>query len=53
MSFTEGNKKFCLSLHYNADNSYFLMEKIFLNLKLAIKNLTFYLTFASQVFRCA
>ena len=47
----KANTKFCLGLHYNADNSYFLlMEKKSLNLQLTMKMLTFQLNFASDVF---
>ena len=28
ITFTENNKKFCLSLHYNGENSYLLMVQI-------------------------
>ena len=42
INFSKANKKFCLSLHYNADNSYFFVnEKKSLSLKLTIKMLTF------------
>ena len=33
INFTEDNKKFCLSLHYNAANIYLLMLQKLLNLK--------------------
>ena len=34
INFTESNKKFCLSLHYNGDNSYlFVKVQKFINLK--------------------
>ena len=33
INFTEHNKKFCLSLHYNGTNSYFLMVQKFIHLK--------------------
>ena len=33
INFTENNKKFCLSLHYNGANSYLLMVQISTNLK--------------------
>ena len=40
--FTKANTNFCLSLHYNVDNSYlFVNGKKFLNLKLTVKFLTF------------
>ena len=47
---SKANTKFCWSLHYNADNSYLLIEKKFLNLKLTMKILTFQLNFASEVY---
>ena len=31
MNFTEFNKKFCLSLHYNGDNSYFFVNSTEIN----------------------
>ena len=38
INFTKVNAKFCLSLHYNVDDSYFFVnEKKSLSLKLAIK----------------
>ena len=43
--------KFCLSLHYNANNSYlFVNGKKILYLKLTIKMLTFQLSFVLEVF---
>ena len=51
INFTKANTKFRLSLHYNTDNSYFLlMEKKSLNLKPTIKILTFQLNFVSDVY---
>ena len=51
INFSKVNTKFCLSLHYNVDNSYFLlMEKKSLKSKLAIKMLTFQLNFVSEVY---
>ena len=38
-NFTVDNKKFCLSLHYNGNNSYLLMAKKFINLKQKILKL--------------
>ena len=29
ISFSKANKKFCLSLHYNADNSYLFVKEMF------------------------
>ena len=44
-------QNFCLSLHYNADNSYlFVNGKKSLNLKLKIKLLTFQRNFVSEVY---
>ena len=43
--------KFCLSLHYNADISYFFVNgKKSLNLKPTIKIITFQLNFVSKVY---
>ena len=39
ISFTENNKKICLSLHYNEANSYLLMVQKFVNLKQKILRL--------------
>ena len=39
ISFTENNKKVCLSLHYNGADSYLLMVQKFINLKQSILNL--------------
>ena len=39
ISFTENNKKNCLSLHYNEANSYLLMVQKFVNLKQKILRL--------------
>ena len=48
---TKANRKFCSSLHYNADNIYlFVNEKQYLNLKLTIKMLTFKLNVVSKVY---
>ena len=33
INFTENNKKFCLSLHYNGANSYWLMVQKFIGYK--------------------
>ena len=42
INFSKANTKFCLSLHYNADNSYlFVNEKEIFKFKLTIKMLTF------------
>ena len=42
INFTKANRKFCLSLHYNADNSYlFVNEKKKKNLKPTVKMLNF------------
>ena len=44
INFSKANTKFCLILHYNADNSYLLVNrKEILNLKRTIKILTFQL----------
>ena len=45
INFTKENKKFCLSLHYNADNSCLLVENKQLDLKSTRKMLTFWLDF--------
>ena len=45
ISFSKTNTKVCLSLHDNADNSYLLMGKKSLSLKLTITMLTFQLDF--------
>ena len=51
INFSEANTKFCLSLHYNADNSYcLLMEKKSLNLKPIKKILTLQLHFVKEVY---
>ena len=51
IDFTKTNKKFSLSLHYNADNSYlFVDEKKSSSLKLTMKMLTFQLNFVLEVF---
>ena len=51
IDFTKTNKKFSLSLHYNADNSYlFVDETKYLSLKLTMKMLTFQLNFVLEVF---
>ena len=48
---TKTNTKFCLSLHYNADNFYlFVNGKEIVNLKLTIKMLTFHHNFVSEVY---
>ena len=40
INFTENNKKFCLSLHYHGDNSYFFVNsKKFINLRQKILRL--------------
>ena len=50
INFTKAITKFCLSLHYNADNSYlFVNGKKYLNSKLSIKILTFQLSFVLEV----
>ena len=51
IDFTKTNKKFSLSFHYNADNSYlFVDETKYLSLKLTMKMLTFQLNFVLEVF---
>ena len=46
INFTESNKKFCLSLHYNADNRYlFVNGKEIIKFKANNKNVTFRLDF--------
>ena len=51
IDFTKTNKKFSLSLHYNADNSYLFVDEIkSLSLKLTMKMLTFQLNFVLEVF---
>ena len=50
INFNKANTKFCLSLRYNADNSYLLMEKKFLSLKPTVKMLTFQLNSVSEVY---
>ena len=48
INYSKTNTKSCLSLHYNAGNSYlFVNGKKYLNLKLTIKMLTFQLNFVS------
>ena len=49
INFSKANTNLCLSLHCNADNSYFLMEKICLTLKPTIKMLTLVLNFVSHI----
>ena len=50
-NFTKANTKFCLSIHYNADNIYlFVNRKKYLNLKLKIKMLTSQPNFALEVY---
>ena len=44
VNFSKANTKFCLSLHYDGD-SFLLMEKKSISLKLVIKILTFQLNF--------
>ena len=51
INFTRTNTKFCLSLHYNADNTYLFADgKEKLNLKGTTKILTFQLTFVLEVY---
>ena len=51
INFTKANTKCCLSLHCNAHNSYlFVHERKSLNLKLAIKMLTFQVSFFLEVY---
>ena len=52
ISFSKPNTKFCLSLHYNADNSYLFVngKEIILSLKATIKMLTFQLSFVLEVY---
>ena len=38
INFTENNKKFCLSLHYNGANSYWLIVQKFISYKQKILN---------------
>ena len=54
INFTKADTKFCLSLHYNADNSYlFVNEKETFKFKADNKNvkmLTFRLNFVSEAY---
>ena len=51
INFSKANKKFSLSLHFIADNNYFLlMEKQSLSLKSTTKMLTFQLNFVLEVY---
>ena len=54
INFSKVNTKFCLSLHYNDNNSYLYVDgrEIFksLNLNLTMKMLTFQLSFVLEVF---
>ena len=51
INFRKAKTKFCLSLHYNADNSYlFVNGKQILNLRLVIKIITFHLDFVLEVY---
>ena len=55
INFTKANTKFCLSLHYNADKSYFFVNvfvngKESLRLNPKIKMLTFQLIFVWEEF---
>ena len=47
INFSKAKTKFCLSLHYNSDNSYLFvkMEKKSINSNLMIKMITFHLNF--------
>ena len=50
INFSKSTTKFCLSLHYNTNNSYlFVMEMKSLNLKLTIKILTFQLNLVLDI----
>ena len=50
INFTKANLKFCMSLHYNTDNSYlFVNGKVIFKFKADNKMLTFQLTFVSKV----
>ena len=49
---SKANTKFCLSLHYNADNSYlFVNWKEIFNLNPTMKMLTFQINFVSEVYQ--
>ena len=51
INFTKANIKFCLSLHYNVDNSYLVVNgKEIFKLKAANKMLTFELNFVLEVY---
>ena len=51
INFAKANTKFCFSLHYNANNSYFFVnEKKSLNLKPTMKMLTFQNNLVSEVY---
>ena len=48
ISFSKARTKFCLSLHYNGDNSYFFVNgKEIYNLKVDNKNINFPVQFCS------
>ena len=51
INFSKAKTKFCLSLHYNADNSYlFVNGKEIFKFKVEKKMLTFQLNFVSEAF---
>ena len=51
INFSKVNTKFCLSFHYNADNSYLFVDlKEIFKLKATIKILIFQLNFLLEVF---
>ena len=51
INFSKANTKYCLSLHYNDDNSYlFVKRKEIFNFKADNKKLTFQLNFVWEVF---
>ena len=50
INFSKGNTKFCLSLHYNADNSYwFVNRKEIFKFKADNKNVTFPIQFCQEI----
>ena len=49
INFTKAKTKFCLTLHYNADNRYlFVNGKESINLKLVIKIIPFHINFVFE-----
>ena len=50
ISFTRANTKFCLNLHYNTDNNFFINGNRIFKFKADYKMLTFQLSFTLEVY---